>query len=163
MVMAATIVTLSGCGSSSFSSSSTTESTAVASPGTASQSAVSSVPPPASSLPSAHQEPCSALAATIGVADLRPKDTGNWIAERSRILTDSQREAGLLGTAAAALAPDPIAVQMATLKAYASWIATTVQASATFSAASAALDRYPDASGVPPAVAAVAKWTAANC
>jgi hypothetical protein len=144
---------VAACGSSSSSSTTTTEAPSV----------VSSVPPPASSVPTSLQAPCSAMAATIGISELQPKNTGNWPAERSRIVTDAQREAGLLGTAATALAADRIAPYMTTMQTYASWIATTVQGSDSFSAAVSALNEYPDKVGVSLAIASVDTWKAKNC
>lgn len=144
---------VAACGSTSTSSPATTEA-----PG-----AVSAVPAAASSVPAGLQAPCAALAATIGISELQPKNNANWSAERSRIATDAQRESELLGTAAAALATDRIGPYLTTMQAYASFIATTVQGADNFSVAVSGLNAYPDKVGASLAIASVDTWKAKNC
>jgi hypothetical protein len=120
------------------------------------------VPTAPSTLPPSVDGTCAALAETIGLDEIQPRDSSSWVDERQRIVVDAQREAQLLGTAGQG-APAAIADQLATMQAYASWLATVVQGAADFSQAVTAIDAYPDSVAVSQAAAAVQTWRTANC
>ena len=83
------------------------------------------------------------LAQTIGLDEIRPIDSSSWIDERQRVVVDARREAQLLATAQKG-APVAIAVHLATMQAYAAFVATAVEAAANYAEASAAIGAYPD-------------------
>ena len=113
-------------------------------------------------MPASVDGPCAALAETIGLDQIQPKDSSSWVDERQRIVVDARREAQLLATAQQG-APAVVTVDLATLQAYASWLANTVEGAESYSAASTAIQSYPDQSRVGPAEASVQTWRTANC
>jgi hypothetical protein len=115
-----------------------------------------------STIPASVEGTCAELAETYGLDAIQPKNTISWVDERQRIVVDAQREAGLLERAQQG-APSDVAARLATMQAYASWLATTVQGTGSFSEAVAAIESYPDQIGVSLAVAAVQTWRIANC
>jgi hypothetical protein len=115
-----------------------------------------------STIPASVEGTCAALAETYGLDAIQPKNTISWVDERQRIVVDAQREAGLLEKAQQG-APSDVAARLATMQAYASWLATTVQGTGSFSQAVTAMESYPDQIGVSLAVAAVQTWRIANC
>jgi len=114
-----------------------------------------------STLPS-YDGPCAALADTYGLDQVQPRNSDSWVDERQRIVVDAQREAALLGQAQRG-APAQIAAQLATMQAYASWIATTVEGADSYSAAVSAIGGYPDQVGVSLAIASVGTWQRDSC
>jgi len=115
-----------------------------------------------STIPASIDGACAALAETYGLDELQPKNSGSWVDERQRIVVDARREAQLLAVAEDGPPADVVAA-MGTMGTYASWLADTVEASGTFSAAVSAVDAYPSAVGVSLAVATVRTWRSANC
>jgi hypothetical protein len=120
------------------------------------------IPTSPSTLPDSFDGPCAALAETIGLDQIQPRNTSSWFDERQRIVVDAQREAQLLGAAQQG-APADIATRLVTMQVYASWLATTVQGAADYSAAVAAVESYPDMVSVSLAIASVQTWQKANC
>jgi len=102
------------------------------------------------------------LAETIGLDQIRPKDTSSWIDERQRVVVDGRREAELLGIAQKN-APVTIAGQLGTMQAYATWLADTVEGADNYGAAASAIGSYVDKGSVDQAVAGVQTWRTANC
>ena len=154
----ATALVAAGCGSSSTSStpSSTSSTTAQAASGT------SSIPQSPSTLPASLHAPCSALASALDIGDLQPKNTGNWSAERQRILTDAASNVELF-TAAIKGAPAEIAPSLERLKSYSTWIGTTLSNSSSFDSAASAVNAYPDQAGASRAASLVDNWKRKNC
>lgn len=157
----ATALVVAGCGSSSTSStpSSTTSSTSST---TQAASATSSAPQSPSTLPASLQAPCSALASALDMGDLQPKNSGNWNAERQRILTDAASNVELF-TAAIKGAPADIAASLETLKRYSAWLGTTLSNSSSFDSAASAINAYPDLAGTSRAATTVDNWKRKNC
>ena len=102
------------------------------------------------------------LAETIGLDQIGPKDTSSWVDERQRVVVDARREAELLGVAQKN-APVTIAGQLATMQAYATWLANVVEGAGNYAAASAVIGSYPDKDSVDQAAAGVLTWRTANC
>jgi hypothetical protein len=115
-----------------------------------------------STLPASVSGPCAALAETIGLNEIKPKNTSSWVDERQRIVVDAQREAELLGAAQQG-APADITAALATMQAFAEWISTTVANAASFSEVNGAIDAYPNLVPASLAVATVTTWRKANC
>ena len=157
----ATALVVAGCGSSSTSStpSSTTSSTSST---TQAASGTSSAPQSPSTLPASLQAPCSALASALEIGDLQPKNSGNWNAERQRILTDAASNVELF-TAAIKGAPADIAASLETLKRYSAWLGTTLSNSSSFDSAASAINAYPDLAGTSRAATTVDNWKRKNC
>ena len=157
----ATALVVAGCGSSSTSStpSSTTSSTSST---TQAASGTSSAPQSPSTLPASLQAPCSALASALDMGDLQPKNSGNWDAERQRILTDAASNVELF-TAAIKGAPADIAASLETLKRYSAWLGTTLSNSSSFDSAASAINAYPDLAGTSRAATTVDNWKRKNC
>jgi len=159
-------MTIASCGSSHSSSSAAGESTSVASlvPSAASSipPAPTSVVPAPSSIPGNVQAPCAALKAALPVSDLQPKNSGNWTAERQRIQTDAASDAALFSAASKGV-PNAVVTALETLKAYSTWIGTTVADSATYEAATKAIKAYPDSAAATLAMATVDTWSRTNC
>ena len=157
----ATALVVAGCGSSSTSStpSSTTSSTSST---TQAASGTSSAPQSPSTLPASLQAPCSALASALDMGDLQPKNSGNWDAERQRILTDAASNVELF-TAAIKGTPADIAASLETLKRYSAWLGTTLSNSSSFDSASSAVNAYPDLDGASRASSIVDNWKRKNC
>ena len=157
----ATALVVAGCGSSSTSStpSSTTSSTSST---TQAASGTSSAPQSPSTLPASLQAPCSALASALDMGDLQPKNSGNWDAERQRILTDAASNVELF-TAAIKGAPADIAASLEMLKRYSAWLGTTLSNSSSFDSAASAINAYPDLAGTSRAATTVDNWKRKNC
>ncbi len=157
----ATALVVAGCGSSSTSStpSSTTSSTSST---TQAASGTSSAPQSPSTLPASLQAPCSALASALDIGDLQPKNSGNWSAERQRILTDAASNVELF-TAAIKGTPADIAASLETLKRYSAWLGTTLSNSSSFDSAASAINAYPDLAGTRGAASIVDNWKRKNC
>jgi hypothetical protein len=168
------LLALAGCSSSGKDASPADTATAttaasgtsITSGGTAGTTATTGssdpIPTSPSTLPASVAGTCAALAQTYGLDQIQPKNTSSWVDERQRIVVDAQRESQLLAAAQPG-APADVAARLVTMQTYASWLATTVQGAAGFSAAVAAVDAYPDQVGVSLAAASVATWRAANC
>lgn len=120
------------------------------------------IPASPSTLPASFDGPCAALAETIGLDEIQPRNTSSWFDERQRVVVDAQREAQLLGAAQQG-APDGVATRLVTMQVYASWLATTIQGAADYSQAIAAVQSYPDMVSVSLAIASVQTWQKANC
>lgn len=126
--------------------------------------------PPASVLPSttttvgtaAFAPTCSALTSALEVEELQPKNTGNWSAERQRIITDTATNAALYDSAKEG-APADIASSLTTLAAYSRHIGTSVSSATSFAAAVTAIGAYPDKVGASLATSTVGSWRRANC
>lgn len=157
----ATALVVAGCGSSSTSStpSSTTSSTSST---TQAASGTSSAPQSPSTLPASLQAPCSALASALDMGDLQPKNSGNWDAERQRILTDAASNVELF-TAAIKGTPADIAASLETLKLYSAWLGTTLSNSSSFDSAASAINAYPDLAETTRAATTVDNWKRKNC
>jgi hypothetical protein len=124
----------------------------------------SSGPTPSSpsTLPPSVDGPCAALAETLGLDQIQPRNSSSWVDERQRIVVDARREAQLLGAAQQG-APAAIADHLATMQAYASWLATTVEGAGDYTQAVTAIGAYPDSVSVSLAVASVQTWQRDNC
>jgi hypothetical protein len=96
------------------------------------------------------------------MGDLQPKNTGNWSAERQRILTDAASNVELF-TAAIKGAPAEISPSLERLKSYSTWIGTTLSNSSSFDSAASAVNAYPDQSGASRAASIVDNWKRTNC
>src|SRR6478736_4640894 len=97
-----------------------------------------SIPNSPSTVPASVDGTCMPLAETIGLDQIHPKDTSSWVDERQRVVVDARREAELLGIAQKN-GPDTIAGQLATMQAYATWLANAVEGADNYAAASAAI------------------------
>jgi hypothetical protein len=163
----AALIVLAGCSSSNddtaaggtTTSSSSSLGTSATTGSTSSTGSQVTAP---STIPASVDGTCAALAETYGLGEIQPKNTVSWVDERQRIVVDAQREAGLLGAAQKG-APADLVARLATMQAYASWLATTVQGVGSFSEAVTALEAYPDQVGVSLAIASVQTWQKANC
>ena len=161
-------VVLAGCGSSSSTTpTSTTPASSPSSiaevPGSASSTSSTPSPPSApSTIPRSAPTACSALASTLSISDLRLQNSGNWRAERQRILTDTASNVGLLAIAADGV-PADVARALETLKGYSTWLGDTVAGASDFESADRAVNAYPDAVGISNATAVVDAWKRVNC
>lgn len=125
---------------------------------------------PASVLPSTTTVPgtdarvaaCAALTSALEVDELQPRNTGNWTAERQRILTDTASSAALYQSASAS-APADLVAPLAAVVTYARFIGTAVSSAGSFAAAVTAVGAYPDKVGASMATAAVNTWKRQNC
>ncbi len=152
-VVLVTAIVVAGCGlSSSSSSTSTTLVTTVP----------SSVPPSPSTIPSTEQGPCSALASALAMSDLRPKNTGNWSAEKQRIITDAASNVALFAAARNGV-PSDAATALDTLKSYSTWLGSAIASASTFDAAMSAVNNYPDMTGASMATSVIESWQRKNC
>ena len=158
----ATALVAAGCGSSSTSSTSSSTPSSTSSTTTQAASGTSSVPQSPSTLPASLQAPCSALASTLEIGDLQPKNSGNWSAERQRILTDAASNVELF-SAAIKGAPADISASLEMLKSYSAWIGTTLSNSSSFDSASSAVNAYPELAGASRAASIVDNWKRQNC
>lgn len=126
--------------------------------------------PPASVLPTATTAPgsgpfastCGPLTTALKVADLQPKDTGNWTLERQRIVTDADANAALY-VAARSAAPADVATALGQLEKYALFLASAVRSATDFGSAVTAIGAYPDKVGASMAAATVDTWRRINC
>ena len=158
----ATALVAAGCGSSSTSSTSPSTTSSTSSTTTQAASATPSLPQSPSTLPASLQAPCSALASALDTGDLQPKNSGNWSAERQRILTDAASNVELF-SAAIKGAPADISASLETLKSYSAWIGTTLSNSSSFDSAASAVNAYPDLAGTRSAASIVDNWKRKNC
>lgn len=148
---------LTACGSSSGTASPNgSDST------TTSVVSSSSLPPAPSTLPPQAKAPCTALASALLVNELIPKNSGNWTAERQRIATDVAGTVALYSAAANGV-PAEVARALDTLKAYATWLGSTVSGSASYEAAKTSIESYAQSATIPQATATVENWRRANC
>ena len=150
---------LASCGSSQSSTPVTGESTSVVS---SVPSVASSILPAPSLVPGNVQAPCSALKAALPIADLQPKNSGNWNAERQRIQTDAASDVALFSAAQKGV-PNAVMTALETLKGYSTWIGATVSNSATYEAAMSAIKAYPNLVPATQAMASVDTWSRTNC
>lgn len=169
-LVAVSVLVVAGCSSgSSGTGASDTSTNVTAAPETSVTTATSApttsptdpVPTSPSTLPT-FDGPCAVLAQTLGLDEIRPIDSSSWVDERQRVVVDAQREAQLLAAAQTG-APADIAVRLATMQAYAAFVATSVEASGSYAEAVASLAGYPDSPGTTLAVNVVAAWRSANC
>lgn len=158
----ATALVVAGCGSSSTSSAPSSTTSSTSSTTTQASSGTSSAPQSPSTLPASLQAPCSALASALDMGDLQPKNSGNWNAERQRILTDTASNVELF-TAAIKGTPADIAASLETLKRYSAWLGTTLSNSPSFDSAASAINAYPDLAGTSRAASTVDTWKRNNC
>ena len=158
----ATALVVAGCGSSSTSSTSSSTTSSMASTTTQAASGTSTIPQSPSTLPASLQAPCSALASALDMGDLQPKNSGNWSAERQRILTDAASNVELFAAAIKGT-PADISASLETLKSYSAWVGTTLSNSSSFDAAASAMNAYPDLAGTSRAAATVDNWKRKNC
>ena len=158
----ATALVVAGCGSSSTSSAPSSTTSSTSSTTTQASSGTSSAPQSPSTLPASLQAPCSALASALDMGDLQPKNSGNWNAERQRILTDAASNVELF-TAAIKGTPADIAASLETLKRYSAWLGTTLSNSSSFDSAASAINAYPDLAGTSRAASTVDTWKRNNC
>jgi hypothetical protein len=98
----------------------------------------------------------------LEIGDLQPKNSGNWSAERQRILTDAASNIELF-SAAIKGAPADISGSLEVLKSYSAWIGTTLSNSSSFDSASSAVNAYPELAGVSRAASIVDNWKRQNC
>lgn len=96
------------------------------------------------------------------MADLHPKNSGNWTAERQRIATDAASNVALYDSVGSGVPPDVMGA-IETLKGYANWLGSTVSNAPTFDAAISAVNAYPDLVGASLAAATVDTWRRSNC
>ncbi len=120
------------------------------------------IPSSPSTLPAGLDGTCAAMADTLGLKELQPRNTASWPDERQRVVTDARLEAELLGTAQKS-APASVAGDMAQMQSYATWLAGQVEGAGSFDAAVQALQTYPDSVSMALANASVQSWTRANC
>ena len=158
----ATVLVVAGCGSSSTSSTSSSTPSSMASTTTQVASETSSIPQSPSTLPASLQAPCSALASALEIGDFQPKNTGNWTAERQRILTDAASNVELF-TAAIKGTPADISASVEILKSYSAWVGTTLSNASSFDSALSAINAYPDLDGASRAASIVDDWKRKNC
>ena len=149
------LLLMAGCGSAGRESAGTTSSSV--DPATA-----SSVPPAPSTLPPSAKAPCTALATALTVNDLSPKNSGNWMAERQRIVTDVAGTTALLAAAAEGV-PSDVARAIGTIQDYITRVGTTVSAASSYDAAKRALDALPGRADVTSATSVVDAWRRSNC
>jgi hypothetical protein len=98
----------------------------------------------------------------LDTGDLQPKNSGNWSAERQRILTDAASNVELF-SAAIKGAPADISASLEALKSYSAWIGTTLSNSSSFDSAAGAVNAYPDLAGTRSAASIVDNWKRKNC
>ncbi len=162
------VVALGGCGSASStaptsSSTPSTLSPSAEAPGLASSTSTTPSPSPApSTIPGSLQAQCLALTSALSVSDLRLRNSGNWAAERQRILSDTASNVELFSRAINGV-PADVARAIEVLKGYSTWLGDTVASAANLEAATSAVNSYPDTSGVANATAVVDGWKRANC
>lgn len=96
------------------------------------------------------------------MSELHPRNTGNWSAERQRVITDTAVNVELF-TAASKGVPTGIAEALDTLKEYSTWLGQTVANAASFDAAMSAVNSYPDLVGASLATSVVDTWKRNNC
>ena len=139
------------CGGSTTSSSTTTQAPPTSAP-----------PPSPSTVPATVQAPCSALASALAMSELHPKNTGNWNAEKQRIVTDTASNVELFAIAKNGV-PAEVATALETLQGYSKWLGTTMSNAPTFDAAVSAVNAYPDLVGASLATSIVDNWKRTNC
>jgi hypothetical protein len=120
------------------------------------------IPTSPSTLPESFAGTCAALEETLGLDQIQPQNSSSWVDERQRIVVDAEREAALLATAQQG-APSEIVTRLATMQAYASWLASAIQGTTSYSEAVTATEAYPDMVGMSLAIAVVQTWQNANC
>ena len=113
-------------------------------------------------MPPSVQAPCSALAASLSISDLRLRNSGNWTAERQRIITDAASNVQLF-TIATNGVPAEVARALEVLKGYSVWLGDTVADAPSFDAANSAVNAFPDLDAATRATSVVNEWTRANC
>lgn len=161
-------VALGGCGSSSSTAPTSSSTTSALSPSSEtrapapSTSSTSSSAPVPSTIPRSSQASCSALISALSVSDLRLRNSGNWTAERQRILSDTASNVELFSTAITGV-PSDIASAIKVLSGYSAWLGDTVASASSFEAANSAVNSYPDSSKAANATAVVDGWKRANC
>jgi hypothetical protein len=96
------------------------------------------------------------------MSDLRPKNTGNWSAEKQRIITDAASNVALFAAASNGAPPD-VATALETLKGYSTWLGSAIANAATFDAAVSTVSEYPDMAGASLATSVVESWQRKNC
>lgn len=96
------------------------------------------------------------------MSELHPKNTGNWTAEKQRIITDTASNVALF-TAASNGVPADVATALETLKGYSTWLGTEIANAANFDAATSAVNSYPDLVGASLATSVVDTWKRQNC
>lgn len=105
---------------------------------------------------------CSSLAGTVGAAALVPRDTGNWTAERQRVLVDANSDAWLLRRAAEA-APADIAGPLGVAAQHATTVAGELSvATSAVDAIARIADIEPD-SDTTARTAVIDGWRRRNC
>lgn len=164
VLVAVVALVVSACGSSSSSTSSSTTSTMSSTTASTADApaAATSIPPSPSTIPPTLQAPCTALTSALEMSELHPRTTGNWPAERQRIITDTAVNVELF-TAASNGVPADIAKALDTLKGYSTWLGETVADASSFDAAMSAVNAYPDLVGASLATSVVETWKRKNC
>ena len=154
------VVWIAACGSSPKAE----ETPSTAAP--TSSTPVSVLPPTTTSTTvpgsSVRPEACAVLDAAVTVAELQPRDSGNWPAERQRIITDAAANA-LAYEAAARMAPAQLVDPLGVLMTYARFIGTTVAAASSLAAARTAIAAVPNGTEVTKATSTVEGWQRTNC
>ena len=145
-------------------------SSSTASDGTTTSSVARGTIPPASVLPTPTTAPgagpnatvCAALTRALKVAELQPRNTGNWTAERQRIITDAASNVALY-EAASNTAPATLTSSLTDLIAYARFVGTAVASAGSFDAAVSSVGTYADKVGASLSTAAVDTFISTNC
>ncbi|MEX1217713.1 MAG: hypothetical protein WEA11_04260 [Acidimicrobiales bacterium] len=164
LVLSASL-TLAACGSSSTSSSSSSSSSQLASPATSASESTSiptSALPAPTTIPATQKGTCSALAAALTLDELQPKNSGNWNAERQRILVDAASNVGLYAAAQGG-APAEIKGSVKSLENYATKVGEIVAESSSADSAVAEISRSSQLAAATPAAAIVTTWKQKNC
>lgn len=107
-------------------------------------------------------EACGVLAAALLIDELQPRDSGNWPAERQRIITDAAANA-LLYDEAARVAPADLVDPLGVLGTYVRVLGDAVSASTSLATARNAIAAVPNRAEVMRATAAVEGWQRTTC
>lgn len=105
---------------------------------------------------------CSRLAGTVTLAELQPRDLGNWPAERQRVLTDTATNA-VAYEAAASRAPASLVDPLGALAVHARAIGSVVEGAGSLATARSAIAALPDRVAASRAATTVEDWQRANC
>ena len=107
-------------------------------------------------------EACGVLASALLLDELLPRDSGNWPAERQRIITDAAANA-LAYEAAARVAPSQLVGPLGVLAVHARIIGDSVAAASSLTAARDAIAAAPDRAEAARAATVVEGWQRTTC
>jgi len=152
------------CGSSSDGSAPTTAVAPTSSVPVTVPPSMPSAPTTSSTAPAlpGDASTCSRLAGTVTLAELQPRDLGNWPAERQRVITDTATNA-VAYEAAASGAPASLVDPLGALAVHAREIGSAVEGAGSLAAARSAIAALPDRTVASRAATTVEDWQRANC